>query len=111
MRRIKVIVLPVVILILAFGAWATVGASAEESSRSNQSLPVVVGAILPFTGSEADVASEEKNAMELELNESGRDRLKVIYKDSVGLSPRAEDAFKELVDEENASVVITCAAG
>jgi len=76
---------------------------------SNETKPVVVGAILPFIGAQADIASEEKNAIEMALNDTGR-KFKVIYEDSAGENPLAIAAFHKLVDKDNASIVITCAS-
>lgn len=43
------------------------------------------------------------------LNDTGR-KFKVIYEDSAGQKSVAIAAFNKLVDEDNASIVITCAS-
>lgn len=69
----------------------------------------VAGAILPFTGAQSDIASEEKNATELALEDAGGN-ISLAYRDSSGLVPDAANALQDLVEKENASVVIICAS-
>jgi ABC-type branched-subunit amino acid transport system substrate-binding protein len=64
---------------------------------------------LPFTGAQSDIASEEKNATEL-AQEGARGNISIAYRDSAGLVPDAVNALQELVEKENASVVIVCAS-
>ncbi|MCJ7443077.1 MAG: ABC transporter substrate-binding protein [Methanotrichaceae archaeon] len=95
--------------ILLFTAVVTGHVPAMSSGASNETKPLIVGAILPFTGAQADIASEEKNAIEMALNDTGR-KFKVIYEDSVGQNQVARAAFHKLVEKNNASVAITCAS-
>lgn len=69
----------------------------------------VAGVILPFTGAQSDIASEEKNATELAL-EDARGNISVAYRDSEGMAPVAVNAFHELAEKENASIIITSAS-
>jgi branched-chain amino acid transport system substrate-binding protein len=93
--------------ILLLTAAATFQALGTSTGASNETKPIVVGAILPFTGAQADIASEEKNAIEMALNDTGR-KFKVIYEDSASQNSVALAAFHKLVENENASIVITC---
>ncbi len=95
--------------ILLLTAVMIIQAPGTPQCAPNETEPMVVGAILPFTGAQADIASEEKNAMEMALNDTGR-KFKVIYEDSAGQNPVAIAAFQKLVDKDNASVVVTCAS-
>jgi branched-chain amino acid transport system substrate-binding protein len=91
------------LIAVVISAVCTAGASSENGAAS------VAGAILPFTGAQSDIASEEKNATELALEDSGGD-VRIVYRDSAGLVPDAARALQELAEKENASVVITCAS-
>ena len=77
--------------------------TALAAGASPDSIPVA-GAILPFTGAQAGIASEEKNATELALGDSGSDLI-IEYRDSKNQAPDAIGALQELMDE-NVSVVI-----
>jgi len=98
-----------VYFILLLTAFMTTQALGTSPDTSNETKAIVVGAILPFTGAQADIASEEKNAIEMALNDTGR-KFKVMYEDSAGQNPTAIAAFHKLVDDDNASIVITCAS-
>ena len=98
-----------VYFILFLTAFMTTQALGTSPDTSNETKPIVVGAILPFTGDQADIASEQKNAIEMALNDTGR-KFKVIYEDSAGKPSVGIVAFHKLVDKDNASIVITCAS-
>ncbi len=93
-------------LILFLTTLGTFQAQGTSTCASNETMPIVVGAILPFTGAQADIASEEKNAIEMAQNDTGQ-RFNVIYEDSASQQSVAIAAFHKLVDKDNASVVIT----
>jgi len=95
--------------ILLLTASVNFQALGTPTDASNETLPIVVGAILPFTGAQADIASEEKNAIEMAQNDTGQ-RFNVIYEDSASQQSVAIAAFHKLVEKDNASVVITCAS-
>ncbi len=98
-----------VYFILLLTTVTTIQALGTPQSAPNETRPIVIGAILPFTGAQADIAAEERNAMEMALNDTGR-KFKVIYEDSAGQNPIAIADFHKLVDKDNASIVITCAS-
>lgn len=77
------------------------------SLDTNETEPIIVGSILLFSGVHADIASEEKNAIEMALNHTNR-QFELIYADSAGKNDQAQSVFHELVDEDNASIIITC---
>lgn len=98
-----------IVFILLLTVAVTFQAQGTSTSASNGTLPIVVGAILPFSGAQADIASEEKNAIEMALNDTGQ-KFKVIYEDSASQKSVAIAAFHTLVEKDNASIVITCAS-
>jgi branched-chain amino acid transport system substrate-binding protein len=106
MKRYAALAAGFILFLITAGAIQSLGTLPEAS---NETEAIVVGAILPFTGAQADIASEEKDAIEMALNDSGR-RFNVIYEDSAGQGPLAIAAFHKLVDGDNASIVITCAS-
>lgn len=71
---------------------------AEEKTR--------VGAILPLTGTFAFYGSEERNGMQVALEEVG-DKIDIIWEDSAGENSKAVTAFHKLVNIDKVQIVIT----
>jgi branched-chain amino acid transport system substrate-binding protein len=103
MKRCIGVAIGLILFLTTFGTFQAQGTS---TCASNDTLPIVVGAILPFTGAQADIASEEKNAIEMAQNDTGQ-RFNVIYEDSASQQSVAIAAFHKLVGKDNASIVIT----
>ncbi|MCJ7444620.1 MAG: ABC transporter substrate-binding protein [Methanotrichaceae archaeon] len=102
----SIIVLAFMAMMLLLTAVMTTQALTMSSEISNETKSIIVGAVLPFAGDQADIGFEEKNAIEMALNDTGR-KFKVIYADSASLTPTGIDAFNKLVNEDNIPIVIT----
>jgi branched-chain amino acid transport system substrate-binding protein len=101
-----IFIITCIILALSAGAMSQTPMN-TDNAEANETEPVIVGSILLFTGAHADIASEEKNAIEMALNDTDRP-FELIYADSAGINDQAKSVFHELVEEDNASIIITC---
>ena len=86
--------------------------SNEAHSSEKKESEIVIGAILPLTGSVSTYGQSAKNGAELfieEINENGGiDGKKVVikYEDDEGDSTKAINAYDKLVNQENVSMIV-----
>ena len=80
--------------VLAFGI-VQASDKGDLGDGSADSGVVLLGAILPFSGAEADIGEEYRRAIELALADANVP-MQVIYEDSTGQPARAVEAFRRL---------------
>lgn len=119
MRRLSVICMTGLILVTVFAFLAcekqeslTQVESSKPASKTNQEAPIMVGAILPLTGSAAPYGQNAKNGIELaleEINASGGIHgrsLEVLYQDSKTEPKEAVSALQKLYSTDGIRYII-----
>ena len=87
--------------------------SGEVSQKVKQEKVIKIGAILPLTGSAAEIAEQHKEGIDFAVEEINRKggirgkRLEVIYEDDRNDPKQTVSAFNKLVDINKVAVVIT----
>jgi branched-chain amino acid transport system substrate-binding protein len=99
--EVQALILLVVIIVAAAGAAFYILILPEPQEN------ITIGAILPFTGTEADIGLEEQRAIEMALEEVG-DGIRVVYEDGGGDKTKGVTAFQKLVTTDDLTVVVTC---
>ena len=84
-------------------------ASIASNGHSNESDRPVIGVILPFSPAFADIAQEQKNAIEMALFETGNN-VDIIFKAEQGDPASAIRAFNELAGTTRRPVAIITAS-
>lgn len=115
MKKKLISVLTATSIVLAILVGCGSNSSTSEDRKSNISKgnsEVVIGAILPLTGSVSTYGQSAKNGAELfleEINENGGINGKNVvikYEDDEGDSTKAINAYDKLVNQENASMIV-----
>lgn len=98
------------ICLSAFGGWGTPHARAQDSSAP----PLVIGAILPLTGSSAAFGVASKRGIELALDDlspSDKARVKVIIEDDGLNNTRSVTAAQKLINVDKVDALLTWSSG
>ncbi len=86
--------------------------SSCENPKVKEKPIIRIGALLPLTGSLSNRGQQEKEAIELAINDfnsnSSEVIIKVIFEDSYGRSP--EDIAKKLLDNDKVSAIVASTA-
>jgi branched-chain amino acid transport system substrate-binding protein len=78
---------------------------AKRAAAHDPYDPLVIGVLLPLTGTYAPPGKQLKEALELGMDDSGGG-VRLVFKDTAGSADQAVAAFEELVLQDGAAAVI-----
>jgi branched-chain amino acid transport system substrate-binding protein len=91
---------------LALLSAALLAAVSPISGCSKSGSQLEIGAILPLTGDGAKYGEEARKAIDLALEETSKDKIRVAYEDDLGTSAGAVNAFSKLTANNKLPAVI-----
>lgn len=111
-KIISVVVATSVMALSFMGCGSNSGDGTSKSKDEKSDNQIVIGAILPLTGSVSTYGESAKNGAQLcidEINENGGingKKVVIKYEDDEGDSTKSINAYDKLVNQENASVIV-----
>ena len=111
-KIISAVVATSVMALSFMGCGSNSGDGTSKSKDEKSDNQIVIGAILPLTGSVSTYGESAKNGAQLcidEINENGGingKKVVIKYEDDEGDSTKSINAYDKLVNQENASVIV-----